>query len=37
MFVLKTRAGWKESDMTVINANQVQIVKRIIGVDEKDI
>jgi hypothetical protein len=37
IFVLKTRAGWREQDMTVINANQVQIVKRVVGVDEKDI
>lgn len=37
MFVLKTRAGWKESDMTVINANQVQIIKRVVGVEEKEI
>lgn len=37
IFILKTRAGWKESDTTVINANNVQIVKRVVGVDDKDI
>jgi hypothetical protein len=36
-FVLKTRAGWRESDTTIINANNVQVVKRVIGVDEKDL
>lgn len=36
MFILKTRAGWKESDTTVINANQVQIIKRVIGVRDED-
>ena len=36
-FVLKTRGGWKENDTTIINANNVQIVKRIVGVDEDDI
>ena len=37
MFVLKTRAGWKESDQTIINAQNVQIVKRVIGVNENDL
>ena len=37
MFVMKTRAGWRENDQTVINAQNVQIVKRIIGVDEGDL
>lgn len=36
-FVLKTRAGWRESDTTIINANNLQIVKRVIGIDEKDL
>jgi hypothetical protein len=36
-FVLKTRGGWKENDNTIINAHNVQIVKRIIGVDESEI
>ena len=36
-FVLKTRAGWRESDTTIINAQNVQVVKRVIGVDEKDL
>jgi hypothetical protein len=36
-FVMKTRAGWRENDTTVINANQVMVVKRVIGIDEKDL
>jgi hypothetical protein len=36
-FILKTRGGWKENDNTIINAHNVQIVKRIIGVDESEI
>lgn len=37
IFILKTRAGWRESDSTVINAQNVQIVKRVIGIDEGEI
>jgi len=37
MFVMKTRAGWKENDTTVINAQNVQIVKRVVGIMEDEI
>ena len=37
IFVLKTRAGWREQDTTVINANQVQIIKRVVGISDSDI
>lgn len=37
MFVMKTRAGWKENDTTIINAQNVQIVKRVVGIAEDDV
>ncbi len=38
MFLLKCRAGWRDSDPAMnIAANQVQVVKRIVGVDLADI
>jgi hypothetical protein len=38
MFLLKCRAGWRDSDPAMnVAANQVQIVKRIVGVDLDDI
>jgi hypothetical protein len=37
MFVLKTRGGWREADSTVINAHNVQIVKRVVGVSEDEL
>jgi hypothetical protein len=36
IFVLKCRAGWKESDSVQLNG-KVELVKRVVGVDEKDI
>ncbi len=38
MFVLKCRAGWRDSDPAMnVAANNVQIVKRVIGVSDEDI